>query len=385
MKIPKISVIVPIYKVERYLMQCIDSILEQTLADIEVILVDEGDLDCCRAICDMYEFGVNKDKRIKTIHEKNGGYGISVNKGFDIAQGEYISIVESDDFIAPRMYEEMYTYAKKLDADVVKTPYFEYFDKTKDHEEKILLRPFYEKTKNLPENRLLKIEDCPVFMGVHPSVWSAIYKTSYIKTNNIRFTDIKGAIYVDRTFLMQTMYQTDKIAWMNKSFYYYRLSNTESSAATWNLDQAISRWAEIHKLGEEKFPEKWKIIASYSIAEEWFNVYHYIIRKRYRVTEEQWQTIIDNLRKTSEEQINKSPLLSSQDKQSLVQFKKNPGRLKKYVVKSQKNLLNREECHVAQYKLKFCGMSIAKVKQKRENKWRVLLFGIIPCRLIRHF
>lgn len=382
---PKISVIVPIYKVEKYLIQCIDSILRQTLEDIEVILVDEGDLDCCRDICDMYEFGAKKDKRIKTIHEKNGGYGISVNKGFDIAQGEYISIVESDDFIAPRMYEEMYAYAKKLDADVVKTPYFEYWDKTKGSEKKILLCPFYEKMKSLPENRLLKIEDCTVFMGGHPSVWSAIYRLSYIKTNNIRFTDVKGAMYVDRTFLMQIMYQTDKIAWMNKTFYYYRLSNTGSSSSTWNLDQAISRWTEIHKLGDEKFPEKWNKIAPYSIAEEWLNVYRPIIRDKYRVTETQWQTIVYNLSKTSKDQISKSPLLSPQDKQSLVQFKKNSGRLKKYVVKSQSNLVDRKKCYVAQYKLKLCGVSIAKVEQKRENKWRALLFGIIPCRLIRCF
>lgn len=130
-KQPKVSVIVPIYKVERYLCQCIDSILAQTLKDIEVILVDEGDLDACRAICDMYEFGAKKDSRIRTIHEKSGGYGASVNKGFYIAQGEYISIIESDDFIKPTMYEEMYNYAKKLGADVVKTPYYEYWDKTK--------------------------------------------------------------------------------------------------------------------------------------------------------------------------------------------------------------------------------------------------------------
>ena len=78
MKQPKISVIVPIYKVEKYLVQCIDSILNQTLEDIEVILVDEGDRDACRFIIDHYE---QNDKRVKAIHEKNGGYGASVNKG----------------------------------------------------------------------------------------------------------------------------------------------------------------------------------------------------------------------------------------------------------------------------------------------------------------
>lgn len=110
-KQPKISVIVPIYKVEKYLVQCIDSILNQTLKDIEVILVDEGDRDACRFIIDHYE---QNDKRVKAIHEKNGGYGASVNKGMEIAVGEYISIIESDDFIEPTMYEEMYKKLKNL-------------------------------------------------------------------------------------------------------------------------------------------------------------------------------------------------------------------------------------------------------------------------------
>lgn len=88
-------------------------------------MVDEGDRDACRFIIDHYE---QNDKRVKAIHEKNGGYGASVNKGMEIAVGEYISIIESDDFIEPTMYEEMYNYAKKLDADVVKTPYYEYRD-----------------------------------------------------------------------------------------------------------------------------------------------------------------------------------------------------------------------------------------------------------------
>lgn len=114
MKQPKVSIIVPVYKVEKYLVQCLDSIVGQTLKDIEIIIVDEGDKDACRYIIDHYE---QADKRVIAIHEKNGGYGASVNKGFDIAKGEYIGIVESDDFIAPEMYEEMYNYAKKLDAE----------------------------------------------------------------------------------------------------------------------------------------------------------------------------------------------------------------------------------------------------------------------------
>lgn len=125
----KISVIVPIYKVERYLVQCIDSILQNTMKDIEVILLDQGEIDACRAIIEMYMAGGLKyDSRVIAVHKQNNGYGAKVNMGLDIANGEYISIVEPDDFIDSTMFEEMYEYAKKLDADVVKAPYYEYRD-----------------------------------------------------------------------------------------------------------------------------------------------------------------------------------------------------------------------------------------------------------------
>ena len=122
---PYISVIVPIYKVEKYLVQCLDSIINQTLNNIEIILVDENDQDECRKIMDRYE---QMDSRIVTIHEKNNGYGASCNKGIARARGEYIGIVEADDFIEPEMYKELYVCAKKLNADIVKSTFYEYWD-----------------------------------------------------------------------------------------------------------------------------------------------------------------------------------------------------------------------------------------------------------------
>ena len=203
MKQPKVSIIVPVYKVEKYLVQCLDSIVGQTLKDIEIIIVDEGDKDACRYIIDHYE---QADKRVIAIHEKNGGYGASVNKGFDIAKGEYIGIVESDDFIAPEMYEEMYNYAKKLDADVVKTPYYEYWsqkDGIKDFKKVCWYNDFI--TKNSPKNKTFSILDYPHQMSIHASLWSGIYKTSYIKKEKIRFVEAKGGAYVDVGFRIDTL------------------------------------------------------------------------------------------------------------------------------------------------------------------------------------
>ena len=102
---PKISVIVPIYNVEKYLPHCVDSILEQTFFDLEVILVDDGSTDRCGAICDEY---ATKDNRVIVIHEVNSGVSVARNKGIDLSRGEYISFVDGDDILATNYYEILY-------------------------------------------------------------------------------------------------------------------------------------------------------------------------------------------------------------------------------------------------------------------------------------
>src|SRR5665647_2657921 len=102
---PLISIIVPIYKVENYIRNCVDSILNQTYKNLEVILVDDGSTDNCGNICDEYSL---KDNRIKTIHKKNGGLSSARNAGLDVAKGEYIGFIDSDDWIEKDMYESLY-------------------------------------------------------------------------------------------------------------------------------------------------------------------------------------------------------------------------------------------------------------------------------------
>lgn len=99
-----ISVIVPIYKVENYLDRCVQSIVDQTYRNLEIILVDDGSPDNCGAMCDVW---ASKDGRIKVIHKENGGAGLARNVALDIAQGEYISLIDSDDYIEPHMYEHL--------------------------------------------------------------------------------------------------------------------------------------------------------------------------------------------------------------------------------------------------------------------------------------
>jgi len=113
---PLISIIVPIYKVEKYLRRCLESILQQTYTNLEIILVDDGSPDGCPKICD--EYAIN-DTRVKVIHKTNGGLSSARNAGLDIATGEWIGFVDSDDWILPNMYEKLYSVAKRESSDLV--------------------------------------------------------------------------------------------------------------------------------------------------------------------------------------------------------------------------------------------------------------------------
>ena len=115
MDIPCISIIVPVYNVEKYLQQCIDSILAQTFRDFELILVDDGSPDNCPALCDA---AAEKDSRIRVIHQQNGGLSAARNAGLDAARGEWIGFIDSDDLIEVDMYEAMYHAAQKYQADL---------------------------------------------------------------------------------------------------------------------------------------------------------------------------------------------------------------------------------------------------------------------------
>ena len=111
----KISVIVPVYKVEEYLCRCVDSIINQTYKNLEIILVDDGSPDSCGRICDEY---AEKDSRIKVIHKENGGLSSARNAGLDIATGDYIGFVDSDDFIDAEMYSMLYEMIKNADVEI---------------------------------------------------------------------------------------------------------------------------------------------------------------------------------------------------------------------------------------------------------------------------
>ena len=265
---PKVSVIVPVYKVEKYLVKCIESIINQTLEEIEIIIVDEGEKDRCREIIDFYE---SADKRIIAPHKKNGGYGASCNLGIGMAKGEYIIIVESDDYIEKEMCEELYDYAKLLDADVVKTPYYEVYND--GYRQNCCYR---NKMLNVtPQGKCFSMKEFGSMLEIHASLWSGIYKTEYMKKNNILFVAAKGGAYVDVGFRIDTLINTDKIAWLNKPYYNYRVDSEGSTTNNFKISPMIQRWKEVHESFKKNQSDYDNYYGKYLIRDEYLKFDNY--------------------------------------------------------------------------------------------------------------
>ena len=201
----KLSVIVPVYKVEPYIHKCVDSILEQTYTNLEVILVDDGSPDNCGKICDEY---AAKDKRVKVIHKKNGGLSDARNAGIDISTGDIIGFIDSDDYIEARMYQEMIDYMEHNNLDIVCA------DTNQVKGNKIKFKPRYK--KNYVWNKQEALSE--ILNGnLDNAAWNKIYKREII--GNTRFQ--QGRVYEDVATIYKFIYNADKVGYLSKPYYYY--------------------------------------------------------------------------------------------------------------------------------------------------------------------
>lgn len=311
---PKVSVIVPVYKVDKYLTKCLNSIVNQTLEEIEIIIVDEGDQDRCRTIIDFFE---QNDPRIVAPHQKNGGYGASCNLGFSLARGEYIAIVESDDYIEPEMYEEMYEYAKLLNADVVKTPYYEYF--TDGRKQDCCYRGYV--TEACPEKTCFSVKEYGALLEVHASLWSGLYKTSYMREHNIQFITAKGGAYVDVGFRIDTLVNTNRCAWLNKPYYNYRIDSEGSTTNNFKIGPMLQRWKEVHEKFKPIQNEYDNYYGPHLIIDEYYNTVGWL--SLIEITDQDLKVLQENMKYISDELIEQSTALNDRQKYELKLFKHN--------------------------------------------------------------
>lgn len=204
---PKISVIVPIYKAEKYLRRCVDSILSQTFTDFEVLLIDDGSPDKSGVICDEY---ASKDSRVRVFHKDNGGVSSARNLGLDNAQGEYTIHVDPDDWVEPNMLEDLYAKAKEEDADIVICDYYINYEKNK---KEIYVK---QQPSKLDSDTVLK----ELFKHLHGSCCNKLIRLACYKIHNIRFPlnlNCNEDQYVCASLFLQAL----NVSYLSTAFYHY--------------------------------------------------------------------------------------------------------------------------------------------------------------------
>ena len=230
-----LSIIVPIYGVEKYINNCIDSILSQTFDDFELILVDDGSIDNCPSICDEYK---QKDSRIHVVHKSNGGLVSARKAGIKLASGKYVTYVDGDDFIVPKMYEIMLSKAEEYDADVVICDINCYYNSDKN----IMLEQYFDggyyegERLDFVKSKYISCKE-PFDFGFLPAVWNKVYKRDLLVSYQEK-VDTRLVIGEDAAVFYPLMQDVKKMYYCKGDYlYYYR-----------QVDKSMSREYGIHHL-----------------------------------------------------------------------------------------------------------------------------------------
>lgn len=235
----KVAIIVPVYNVEKYLRKCLDSLINQTLKDIEIICINDGSTDKSLEILKEYK---NRDSRIILLNPKNSGQSVARNRGIEIAKGEYLGFVDPDDWIDLDYYEKLYNAASTNDTDIavggiirvtgIKKKKFLNFEK-----------------ETLTDNTKLKFELCDVPEKSY--IWNKIYKTQKLKEINLKFEE--GRIFEDCIFTPQALFFLGKMVTVPNTYYYYLRRNNSTVKQRSQKANADSIYA--HKKASEFIKE----------------------------------------------------------------------------------------------------------------------------------
>ncbi|NPD75518.1 glycosyltransferase family 29 protein, partial [Oceanispirochaeta sp. M1] len=207
----KISIIMPTYNVEKYFSQAIESAINQSIQEIEIITIDDESPDNCGKIMDEY---AKRDSRIKPIHKKNGGYGSAVNAGINKAVGEYIVILEPDDYIEKDLYQILYMEAKEFNLDICR---YNCYSEIRNNMSPELMQTYYPgKHEYLSKNQL-----CEMFAIGHPGITLAIYRREYLVSNGIKLDESNKAFH-DVDFVLCSYLMAKRIKIIQTCGYNYR-------------------------------------------------------------------------------------------------------------------------------------------------------------------
>jgi len=250
---PKVSIIVPVYNVEQYLVVAMDSLVNQTLKDIEIVCINDGSTDSSLSILRRY---AENDDRIVLIDKENGGYGIGMNLGIDTATGEYIGILEPDDYVPLNMFEELYEIAHNNDLDFVKADFYRFASKEDGTEEKtyVNLSP-----NNEDYNVVFNPSKTPLSAKFVMNTWSGIYRRSFLNEYHIRHNTTPGASYQDNGFWIQTFMFAERAMIVDKPYYMNRRDNPNSSV--YNPNKVYTMNIEYDHIRDifMEHPDRWEV------------------------------------------------------------------------------------------------------------------------------
>lgn len=223
---PKVSIIVPVYNVEKYIKRCIDSLIQQTLKDIEIILVNDGSPDNCPKICDEYE---ETFTQIKVIHKLNGGLSDARNKGLEAATGKYVLFIDSDDWVESRILESLYCKAEQDQTDIVVCSYsIDYTNNNFSVEKKI--SGLHSHIKNV-SSAINVLEE----KGMFNVVWNKLYRRKILDDNNIQF-EIDGVPGEDLLFNCEVFKKVKSVSLTSEVLYHYMREDEDTLVNKYNAN-----------------------------------------------------------------------------------------------------------------------------------------------------
>ena len=220
---PKISVLMPSLNVAEFIKECLNSVVSQTLKEIEIICIDAGSTDGTLEILREYE---KQDRRIRVIVSDKKSYGYQMNLGLDAASGEYVGIVETDDWVEPDMFETLWNAAVQHDVDIVASNYYWYYTKPE------VTNKAFENLRKCPYEVKFAPQTILTPLSNTPSIWSGIYRRSFLMEHQIRFNETPGASYQDTSFHFMVYTVAESAYFLNKYFLHYRRDNESSSVNT---------------------------------------------------------------------------------------------------------------------------------------------------------
>lgn len=309
---PFFSIIIPVYNVGQYLEQCLESLVNQSFKNIQIICINDGSTDNSSDILNAYSY---MDSRIRVLNQSNRGYGFSINRGMQYVEADYVSIIEPDDYLNLDTYDSFYSEILAFpQADIIKYAYWNFHEDISGKKTEPSNSSFF----TLPE-KPFKISKYPQLLLYHPSIWSCIYKTSFLKENNLSFIEAPGAGWTDNPFFIASMCLAQNIIWKNKKYYYYRQGHSTASSNLIDCKIPVLRLIDIFD-----FIEKNKITDFGILLCIYKRVFHYIniVRDHKNYISAEIEPLIQKVLSHIDSNIVYTELFSTQEQNILKEYAK---------------------------------------------------------------